>query len=210
MTVGQDATKRTQARYNRIAPIYDLMEAVIERLAFRRWRGQLWGQVDGRRVLDVGVGTGKNIPYHPTGARVTGVDISGRMLERAVERAQALSADIDLAIMDAERLGFPDATFDAAAGTFVFCSVPDPVKGLEELDRVLQPGGRVLLLEHVRVNLPVVGRLMDLFDPLIARFIGPHINRHTEENVINAGLTVERVEALAAGGLVKLILARST
>jgi ubiquinone/menaquinone biosynthesis C-methylase UbiE len=209
MTVSRDATPETRARYNRIAPIYDLMEAVMERLAFRRWRRRLWSHVDGGRVLEVGVGTGKNIPYHPPGAQVTAVDISDRMLERARRRAQGLGADVDLALMDAQRLGFPDAAFDTAVATFVFCSVPDPVQGLTDVSRVVGPGGRVILLEHVRVNAPVVGALMDLFDPLVLRLVGPHINRRTAENVKKAGLEIEQVKELAVGGLVKLIFARS-
>ena len=203
-----DATKKTQARYDRIAPIYDLMETIVERLAFQHWRESLWTNIEGERILEVGVGTGKNFPYHPKGAKVTGVDISERMLARAKERCPSSSADVDLTLMDAQQLGFADDTFDSAVATFVFCSVPDPVLGLKEINRVVKPSGRVLLLEHVRVNAPIVGPLMDLFDPVMVRLIGPHINRHTVANVRQAGLTIQRVEELVAGGLVKLIFAK--
>ena len=203
------ATTLTKSRYNRIAPVYDLMEGIIERFAFRRWRERLWSQVDGNRVLEVGVGTGKNVPYYPSGVQVTAVDLSDRMMERARRRVQELGIEADLCLMDAQRLAFPDVAFAAAVSTFVFCSVPDPVRGLRELGRVVRPGGRVLLLEHVRVNKPVIGRLMDLLDPLVVRLMGPHVNRRTVENVRKAGLEIQRVEELAPGGLVKLIVAQA-
>jgi ubiquinone/menaquinone biosynthesis C-methylase UbiE len=206
--VDDKATIQTKSRYNRIAPVYDLMEAIVERLAFRRWREKLWSQVEGNRVLEVGVGTGKNILYHPKGVQVTAVDLSDKMLERAQRRAQELDSEVDLRLMDAQKLAFPDTAFDAAVATFVFCSVPDPILGLRELGRVVRAGGQIFLLEHVRVDRSVIGRLMDLLDPIVVRVMGANINRRTVDNVRRAGLTIERVENLAPMGLVKLIVAR--
>ena len=210
MTASDQATRQTaatRARYNRIAPIYDALEAFTERAAFDAWRRELWAAVPAGRVLEVGVGTGKNLPYYPAGAQVTAIDLSERMLERARRRAADLGTQVDLRLMDAQRLEFTDGAFDAAVATFVFCSVPDPLLGLRELGRVVRPGGDIWLLEHMRVDRPVIGRLMDLFNPLVVRVMGANINRRTVENVRRAGLTVVEVEHLR-GELVRLIHAR--
>jgi ubiquinone/menaquinone biosynthesis C-methylase UbiE len=87
--------------------------------------------------LEVGVGTGKNLPYHPEGSRSVAVDLSPGMLRRAARKADRLGRDVDLVLADAQRLPFRDGVFDAAAATFVFCSVPDPVMGLGEVRRVV-------------------------------------------------------------------------
>ncbi len=110
--------------------------------------------------------------------------------------------------MDVQALDLSDNSFDAAVGTFVFCSVPDPILGLKELARVVKPGGQILLLEHVRLDGPLAGWLMDFMTPLVLRMMGANINRRTVENARLAGLELESVEDMMANGLVKLICAK--
>lgn len=205
-----DKSGRTvRERYNRIAPIYDLAEYPVERLAFQRWRRIIWSMVEGKNLLEVGVGTGKNMAHYPPGAHITAVDVSPRMLERARRSAIASGANVGLSLANVEQLDFPDNTFDGAVATFVFCSVSIPIRGLTELSRVVKPGGRIYLLEHVRIDKPIWGRLMDFWNPVAVRVSGANINRRTLSDVRRACLHVEEVRYLAPLGLVKLIVARS-
>ena len=197
-------TAQTQKRYDRQAPLYDLCEAPVELLAFRKLRKRLWAQLHGSAVLEIGVGTGKNLSYHPEGARIVGIDLSPRMLRRAAGRARRLGQEIDLVLADAQHLPFRDGAFGAAAATFVFCSVPDPVAGLKEARRVLRIDGQVHLLDHVRAGNPVVGWLMDLMNPVWVRLIGANINRDTLSNVARADITLVDVESRGYG-IIKLI-----
>lgn len=165
--IDRSATDQTKARYNRIARFYDTIESGSEGM-FKGWRKQLWLQTRGD-ILEVGVGTGKNLPYYPRRARVTAIDLADRMLALARQRAHELGVAVDLREGDVQALDFPDRTFDTVVATFVFCSVPDPIRGLRELGRVAKPDGQILLLEHVRIERPVIGQLMDLFTPLTVR-----------------------------------------
>ena len=194
----------TQRRYDRQAALFDLMEVPVEFLAFRKLRQRLWADVDGAIVLEIGVGTGKNLPYHPDDARTVAVDISPRMLRRAARRARRLERNVDLILADAQHLPFRDHAFDAAADTFVFCSVPDPIAGLREMRRVVRDGGRVHLLEHVRARNPLVGRLMELANPVAVRLSGANINRDTVSNVSKAGIALDVVESRGFG-IIKVI-----
>jgi len=204
---GDEATSLTQKRYDRQAGLFDFWEAPIEALGFRRLRKRLWAEVHGARILEVGVGTGKNLPYHPEGSRSVAVDLSPGMLRHAVRKADRLGRDVDLVLADAQRLPFRDGAFDAAAATFVFCSVPDPVLGLQEVRRVLRQDGDLHLMEHVRSRNPIAGRLMDWMNPLWVRVCGANINRDTVGNVQMAGFEQESVKSRMFG-ILKLIRGR--
>lgn len=148
-------------RYDRIASIYDLMEGMMEGRV-REWRSRAWSLVKGRHILEVGVGTGRNIPYHPERLQITGIDLSDKMLAHAQERLKGSSRSTDLRQMDAQAMEFPDDSFDSAIATCVFCSVPDPVQGLREVKRVVKPGGSLVLLEHGQTNNALLNHLLDL------------------------------------------------
>jgi ubiquinone/menaquinone biosynthesis C-methylase UbiE len=199
-------TAATRRRYQRLSPFYDLLETLPEQV-YQPWRERLWSMVAGKKVLEVGVGTGKNMPYYPEGADIAGIDLTSGMLERAQQRAEQLDLEVDLWVGDVQDLNIPDNTFDTVVSTCVFCSVPDPVLGLQEVKRVLKPGGRLLMIEHVRSEQPLVGEVMDLVNPVVRSVMGPNINRHTVDNVHKAGLRIEHVEELGFGDIFKLIVA---
>lgn len=192
-------------RYDRLAPFYDWLEYPMERLVFHRLRQLVWQRARGK-ILEVGVGTGRNMAFYPAGSEVTAIDISPAMLARAERRARQLGRRVELRLMDVQNLAFADASFDTVLATFVFCSVPDPVAGLKEVRRVCRPDGQVVLLEHVRSEHPAWGKLMDWLNPLAVALLGDNINRRTVDNVKRAGLTLKQVEDVA-GPLVKLIVA---
>ena len=114
-------------RYDRIAPYFEGMEAVMEGLFFKSWRKRLWAQVEGHHILEVGVGTGKNFDYYPQDARITAIDFSGQMLKQAAQKRERKNVSVELELMDIQSLCFADNSFDTVICSFVFCSVPSAI-----------------------------------------------------------------------------------
>jgi ubiquinone/menaquinone biosynthesis C-methylase UbiE len=129
-------------------------------LGVARLRKKLLSKATGK-ILDVACGTGLNIPLFPTGSDITAVDLSPNMLEVARATAAKHGLNVNLAVMDAEHLEFPDASFDTVVSTLSTCTFPDPVKALKEIKRVCQPNGSILLLEHGHSNLPWLANFQD-------------------------------------------------
>ncbi|MBF8266294.1 MAG: hypothetical protein HW384_2158 [Dehalococcoidia bacterium] len=171
------------------------------------WYTMLWANVKGPKILEVGVGTGRSFTYYPPDADITAIDISDRMLAKAKQTAKTLAIPVTLKEMDVQKLEFPDNSFDNVVAACTFCSVPDPVLGLEEIKRVTKPGGKVYFLEHMRHDNRFLGKLMDLLNPITSCLIGPAINRRTLDNIRKAGLEIIKVENLGMGGILKLIVA---
>jgi len=175
---------------------YDLFSAPMEALGVRRRRRELVSVAAGR-VLEVGVGTGLNLPHYPE-ARVTQVvatDPNPNMLRQARARAAILKVPIQLLQAPAEALPFPDESFDTVVATLVFCSVGDPDRGLWEIRRVLRPGGRLLMFEHVRSPHRVAAALQRFITPMTARLAGGcHHDRDTVGAVRRAGFQIEALK----------------
>jgi ubiquinone/menaquinone biosynthesis C-methylase UbiE len=195
-------------RYQRIAAWYDLLDLPFEYGRYRHIRPQLFEGLTGR-VLDAGVGTGRNIAYYPPAAEMVGIDLSAAMLARAEVRRRALGRDLDLLQMDVTRLAFPDASFDAVVATFLFCVLPEDVQipALREIGRVTKPGGTIRLLEYVRPTGAWRGAIARLWEPWMRWAYGAGFDRRTEQNVPLAGL--ELVEArFVVDDLIKLLVLR--
>ncbi len=201
-------TAKAKAKWDRNAKMFDFMSRCMESKRAGRWYSHLWGQAKGPEVLEVGVGTGKSFPFYPRGPEITAIDFSSEMLARAKRKARDMRLPVALKQMDVQKLEFPDNSFDTVITSCVFCSVPDPVLGFQELRRVLKPEGQLVMLEHMRHKNKVLGKMMDILNPLAERFSGPSINRRTLENVQKAGMEIETAEDLFLGGVLKLIVAR--
>jgi demethylmenaquinone methyltransferase/2-methoxy-6-polyprenyl-1,4-benzoquinol methylase len=180
---------KVKKRYDRFSPFYDISESVIEKGLFGKWRSRTISGLEGK-ILEVGVGTGKNLRYYSNKVNLTAIDISPGMLRKARKKAEKLKLKADLRLMDAQNLEFEDETFDYVISTFVLCSVPDPVKALREMTRVLKSEGKIITLDHVLSKNRIIAMWENVHNPVTVRLFGFNVNRDTKGNMKKAGLEV--------------------
>jgi ubiquinone/menaquinone biosynthesis C-methylase UbiE len=187
-------TQWIAGRYGGMPALYERFTAPLEAAGLSHIRARLAGDLTGR-VLEVGCGTGMNFAYYPAAADVIAVEPYEEYRGLAAARAKTASARITVQEGDVQTLPFPDASFDAALATMVFCSVPDERKGLRELRRVLRPNAPVRLFEHVRSPRVLGAALQGMFNPLWRWLVdGCNLNRDTVAMVAAAGFQIEEVQ----------------
>lgn len=187
-----------RGKWDRYAGRYDRDIGLVEKVQFGGGREWVCSQASGE-VLEVAIGTGLNLSHYPTGIRLTGVDFSPAMLARARDRAARLDRDVTLLEGDAQALPFPDAAFDTVVCTLGLCGVPDERAAIDEMHRVLRPGGLLLLLDHVGSHHRLIHFGQRLLERLSVRMLGDYQTRRPLPLVEQAGFTVRRRERLKLG-----------
>ena len=182
----------TRRKWDSASRVYDFMNGYGPERRWAPFKRRLFSLMSGK-VLFVGIGTGLDIQFFPPRQEIVAVDISPRMLQKAVSRADAYPGTITLRLADVHELDDLDASFDQVFSSCTFCSVPDPVGGLRSLRRVLKPGGQLHMFEHTGSRYFPFNLMLNLVSPVARRF-GPELNRDTTTNVRLAGFDIAGVE----------------
>jgi ubiquinone/menaquinone biosynthesis C-methylase UbiE len=191
-------TERVRAIYERMADGYDRMIGMWERLLVKDGRHWVCSRARGD-VLEIGVGTGRNLDAYPKGVRLVGIDLSPAMLGLARARARQLGRDVDLQLGDAQALSFAAESFDTVVVTLALCAVPDDRQVIREAARVLRPDGRLVWLEHVRSPIAPVRWVQRLLEPLMVRFEADHLLRDPIDHIEREPFAVEQLERSGLG-----------
>jgi ubiquinone/menaquinone biosynthesis C-methylase UbiE len=193
--------------YNRRAASYEATAGRGEKALTGDFRARFGALLEGA-TLEVAIGGGLNLPhYSERVTKAVGTDLSTGMLAIAADRARELQREIELVVMDAQHLAFPDDSFDTVAISLALCTVPDPMAALREMSRVCQPGGRIVLLEHVRSPIWPVAMFQRAVSPIQERLVGCHLARETVDLARASGLRIEREDRRLLG-IFRLVVAR--
>lgn len=202
------STERSRQVWRRAAAQYDRVMSVTERLfGFRQGREWACGQARGE-VLEIAVGTARNLSHYPEGVRLTGIDLSPEMLAVARRRAASLGRRVELHEADATSLPFPDARFDTVVCTLALCSIPDPVAAVREALRVCRPGGRLRFFEHGLASNRAVAWVERVLEPLTLRFEADRLTQRPDEVLRSAGADILEIQRSGAGACWRLLASR--
>ncbi len=195
-----------QQIYERQATTYDITNSMMEILfgKARHLLRSLWGD-----ILEVGVGTGLNLPYYSPRARVTALDWSPCMVELSRHRAKRLDLKQikSIRIGDAQDLkDIPPNSFDFVTSSCVFCSIPNPIKALKEIARVLRPHGLLIQIEHGRSKIPLINQALNAIEPIMVKMKGAHLTREHEINLDRAGFAIVKRRELDPAGITRVII----
>lgn len=191
-------TERVRRFYGRSAKSYDRWMRFYDRLLLDDRRQSICARATGR-TLELAIGTGLNLPFFPRDVDLVGIDLSSDMLAIAGRRARQLGLDVDLRVADGQALGLPDSSFDTVVATLFLSTVPDPRRASAEAWRVLKPGGRLLLLDHVRSSNRFVRSVQRLLEPLVSRAFRVHLLRDPLDYLEPLGFRIESCERSRAG-----------
>ena len=191
-------TERIRQIMDKLAPGYDRQMAFFEKILFGGGREWVCSQAHGE-VLEIAIGTGRNLPYYPAGVRLTGIELSPAMLAVAKARANQLGRDVDLRLGDAQALPLPDESFDTVVCTLSLCSIPNVRKAVHEVRRVLRSGGHFLFLEHVRSPVLAVRAVQRVWDVFSVRLEGDHMLREPLDYLRAEGFDVLKLERSKLG-----------
>lgn len=199
-------TERVRRVQDKAAGGYDRQIGFFERILFGGGREWVCSRAEGD-VLELAVGTGRNLSYYADDVRVIGIELSPEMLALAHERQREVGREADLRLGDAQALELEDARFDTVVCTLGLCTIPDPRAAIGEAHRVLRPGGRFVYMEHVRSPARSVRFVQRLIEPLTIRFEADHLTREPLEHLAAAGFEVEELER-SKWGIVERVAAR--
>ncbi|WP_308122364.1 methyltransferase domain-containing protein [Streptomyces sp. TRM70350] len=198
--------ERLRRYWDKHARSYDRQMRFLDRRLFGESRSWVCSQATGD-VLEVAIGTGLNLPFYPPGVRLTGIEWSPQMLAIARRRAEELGRTADLREADAQALPFPDAAFDTVVCTLSLCAIPDDQRAVAEMSRVLKPGGRLLLLDHIASSAWPVRAIQRIFEVVTVPLGGEHFVRRPLRRVQEEGLEIERRDRFKLG-IVERLAAR--
>lgn len=191
-------TERVRAIYDRMADKYDRQIVTWERLLFPDGRQWVCSRAHGK-VLEIGIGSGRNLDAYPPDVHLVGIDVSPVMLATARERARQLGLDVDLRVHDAQTLPFAEESFDSVVVVLSLCSVPDDARTLREIVRVLKVGGRLIWLKHVRSHIGPVRWIERLLDPMSVRSEADHLLRDPMDHLAELPLVIEELARTKLG-----------